>query len=135
MPAHLALFTGFGVELEYMIVDGATLSVRPIADELLQTAAGEIATEVPRGAICWSNELALHLIELKSNGPVCALATLPPLFAAEVRHINRLLAPRGARLMPSAMHPWMNAHTESRLWPHEQNDIYQVFDRIFDCGG
>jgi gamma-glutamyl:cysteine ligase YbdK (ATP-grasp superfamily) len=37
--------------------------------------------------------------------------------------------------MPSAMHPWMEPHAETRLWPHENNDIYRTFDRIFGCSG
>jgi len=33
------------------------------------------------------------------------------------------------------MHPWMDPERELRLWPHEQNVIYETFDRIFDCRG
>ena len=38
---RLGLFEGWGIELEYMIVDRATLDVRPIGDQLLRAAAGE----------------------------------------------------------------------------------------------
>jgi gamma-glutamyl:cysteine ligase YbdK (ATP-grasp superfamily) len=40
-----------------------------------------------------------------------------------------------AILMPGGMHPWMDPHTETRLWPHESSRIYKTFDRIFDCRG
>ena len=35
-----ALFDGFGLELEYMIVNRETLDVLPIADELLKAVVG-----------------------------------------------------------------------------------------------
>lgn len=36
----LSLFSAFGIELEYMIVDAQSLDVRPIADEVMQLEAG-----------------------------------------------------------------------------------------------
>jgi len=36
MSEALHLFDGYGVELEYMIVDRASLEVRPITDRVLQ---------------------------------------------------------------------------------------------------
>ena len=33
---RLGLFRGLGIEIEYMIVDAESLSIRPIADELLK---------------------------------------------------------------------------------------------------
>lgn len=129
----LAAFAGYGVELEYMIVDRQTLSVLPMADELLRRAAGDYTAEVRRGAAAWSNELALHVVELKNPSPVPVLEPLAAVFQAEVGHINRLLEPLGARLMPTAMHPWMDPRSETRLWPHDHAIIYQTYDRIFDC--
>jgi gamma-glutamyl:cysteine ligase YbdK (ATP-grasp superfamily) len=131
----LSLFQGFGVELEYMIVDADSLSVKPIADEVLRAAGGEITSEVELGEIAWSNELALHVIELKTNGPAEALAPLPALFQEHVAKINDILAAHGARLMPTAMHPWMDPDRELRLWPHDYNPIYETYNRIFDCRG
>jgi carboxylate-amine ligase len=130
----LRLFEGFGIEIEYMIVDRETLSVRPIADELLKTVAGTYQMEVDRGALCWSNELALHLIELKTNGPVRSLHGLDEAFHRDVSEIDALLAPLGAQLLPSGMHPWMDPE-QLRLWPHEDDIIYRTLHRIFDCRG
>ncbi len=137
MPERTALhlFQGFGVELEYMIVDEGTLDVRPITDKVLYEVAGEYLSEVELGEIAWSNELALHVIELKTNGPAASLAPLAELFQQHVARINQLLQPMGARLMPTAMHPWMDPHTELKLWPHEYNPIYESYNRIFDCSG
>ncbi|MEX0585788.1 MAG: hypothetical protein WD176_04050, partial [Pirellulales bacterium] len=70
----LGLFEAFGVELEYVIVDQATLDVRPVADELFFRLTGEYSGEVapPDIApldIAWSNELVLHVVELKTTAP------------------------------------------------------------------
>ncbi len=129
------LFEATGVELEYMIVDRETLSVRPIADRVLEAVGGSGETEVELGDVAWSNELALHVIEIKTNGPVTTLDGLAGRFHDSVRRINAALDPHGARLMPTAMHPWMDPHTELALWPHEQDEIYRAFHRIFDCRG
>lgn len=131
--AALHAFAGYGIELEYMIVDRQTLAVMPIADALLQAGAGRKASEVDRGRFGWSNEIVLHLVEIKNSLPGPALEPLAAGFQAEVNSLNRLLQPMGARLMPGAMHPWMNPAAETRLWPHDQAPIYRAYDRIFDC--
>ncbi|QDU35864.1 Carboxylate-amine ligase YbdK [Maioricimonas rarisocia] len=134
-PVSLSLFEGFGVELEYMIVDSKTLNVRPIADHVLHHVAGRYESEVERGPLAWSNELALHVLELKTNGPAGTLSPLAAQFHSDACDVNRILASEGARLMPTAMHPWMDPHTEMQLWPHEHSPFYETFDRIFDCRG
>lgn len=135
MNEPLHLFEGFGVELEYMIVNKETLSVQPEADEVLRSVAGEYTSDVEFGNIAWSNELALHVIELKTNGPATSLTGLPELFHANTQHINTILDDMGGRLMPGAMHPWMNPFTETKLWPHDYNPVYEAFNNIFDCRG
>ena len=134
---RLGLFQACGVELEYMIVDRATLDVRPIADELFRDAAGgsEYVGEFASGDVSWSNELVAHVVELKTTEPAKSLAPLADAFQAQVRRINELLAPHGARLMPGGMHPWMDPDRETKLWPHDSSEIYESFHRIFGCGG
>lgn len=133
-PPVLPAFGGYGIELEYMIVDRSSLSVRPIADSLLRDeASGGVANEVERGLLAWSNELALHVVEVKNPRPCAALAMLPEAFQDEVRQINQRLALLGACLMPGGIHPWMDPATETRLWRHENHAIYRAYDRIFDC--
>jgi len=124
----LHAFAGYGIELEYMIVDRQTLSVLPIADQLLHQV-----TDVQRGKFGWSNEIVLHLVEIKNVCPDPALAPLVAGFQAEVGEIDRLLQPMGARLMPSAMHPWMNPATDAHLWHYDGAPIYRAYDRIFGC--
>jgi gamma-glutamyl:cysteine ligase YbdK (ATP-grasp superfamily) len=126
-------FSAYGIELEYAIVDRDSLAVRPIAEELLRAFAGEPAADVERSRLGWSNELVAHVVEMKNLAPTPALETLAHEFQAEVRAANRALAPLDARLMPTAMHPWMEPREETVLWTREGGEIYRAYDRIFDC--
>ncbi|MBU4262935.1 MAG: glutamate--cysteine ligase [Proteobacteria bacterium] len=129
------IFAGFGVELEYMIVRQDSLDILPAADELLLAAAGRVQNEVEMDDFAWSNELALHVVELKTNGPVATLNGVADRFQEHVGRVNGLLDGLGARLMPSAMHPWMDPQRETKLWPHGSRVIYEAYNRIFGCQG
>lgn len=129
-------FSVFGIELEYMIVAADTLDVRPIADTVLDELSGESQTmEVTRGPVMWSNELARHVLETKTNGPTPDLALARSQFATAVADMNTILSRHGARLLPSGMHPWMSPDQEFQLWPTDEEGIYGTFNRIFDCRG
>jgi carboxylate-amine ligase len=131
----LRLFTAYGVEIEYMIVDAQTLDVRPIADVILRDAGGAVVSDLEHGPIALSNELCAHVLELKTNGPAPTLRGLGAAFQAEVRAVDAQLARHGARLLPTAMHPWMDPSREMVLWPHEYGEVYAAYHRIFDCRG
>lgn len=131
----LPLYAGYGIELEYMIVDRDRLDVLPVTDRVLKTIAGEYTNEVERGAVAWSNELVLHVIELKTNGPAASLEKLSGLFLADLNQINAIVADINGRLMPTAMHPWMDPDRETHLWTHESSEIYDTYNRIFNCQG
>ncbi|MGA2507366.1 MAG: glutamate-cysteine ligase family protein [Chitinispirillaceae bacterium] len=131
-PAY-HLFSRFGIEAEYMIVDRGSLAVKPIADRLIRAAAGNCDNEIARGPAAWSNELALHCIEIKTNGPVVSLQGLGDVFLENVREANRLLEGERAALLGSGMHPFMVPERETKLWPHGNAEIYRTFDRIFSC--
>jgi carboxylate-amine ligase len=134
--ATLRLFQGYGIELEYMIVDASTLSVRPISDQVLAAMnGGEIADEVEQGEVSWSNELVMHVLEMKSNGPASDLRSAFHAMQASVQKMNALLAGFGCRLMPTAMHPNFRPANETKLWPHSYGEVYQAYDRVFDCKG
>ena len=133
--SHYHLFERIGVELEYMVVDRQKLNIRPIVDQLIHHVAGAYTSDVDRGDLAWSNELALHVLELKTNGPALQLTGLAERFQHEIHQVNQLLANFDARLMPTAMHPWMDPYQEMQLWPHEYNAVYEAFNRIFDCRG
>ncbi len=134
-PPRLHLFQGYGVELEYMLVDRTTLQVKPITDELLKHVLGSYGSDYENGMVTWSNELVLHVVELKSSRPESNLNGLEHAFAENVERINALLSTWNAMLMPSAAHPFMNPQTETKLWPHDNNEVYEIYNTIFDCRG
>jgi len=129
----LTAFSAIGIELEYMIVDRESLAVSPIADTVLRDDEGLVRSDIDRGETGWSNEVVLHLVELKNPRPTQDLTRLLPAFEADIGEINRVLATHHAQLMPSAMHPWMDPASETQLWPHEHADIYRTYDSIFNC--
>lgn len=129
------LFERYGIELEYMICDRETLNVLPIADALIYELAGAYVNEIEAGAVSYSNELALHVIELKTSVPVPKLEGVGELFQEHIFRLNEKLKKFRACLLPTGMHPWMDPYKELRLWEHEQNPIYEAYHRIFDCRG
>lgn len=132
---RMHLFQGYGIELEYMIVNRDSLHIIPVADRLLSDATGDWCTEYNNGSITWSNELVNHVIELKCTQPMKDLAGLSQAFHENIQEINHMLKKYNARLMPTAAHPWMDPELETMLWPHGQSEIYEAYDRIFNCSG
>ncbi|WP_052078419.1 glutamate-cysteine ligase family protein [Spirochaeta lutea] len=128
-----ALLEAGGIELEYAIVRADTLAVVPRAETLL----GSGASEVEHPPLSWSNELVMHVIELKNPLPVTDLTELEPSFRAQVGQVNNTLLqlPQACCLLPTGAHPWMDPAKETRMWPHEQTEIYQAYDRIFSTRG
>lgn len=132
---RLHLFDGFGVELDYAIVNSSTLDTATLAAELLRAAGhtDQYVSGVERGTLALSHRMAMHRVALSTNGSAPSLEPLASAFTNEVRSVNAHLANMGARLMPSAMHPWMNPRIDTALWPHESSEAYATLDRIFDC--
>lgn len=131
------LFQAFGVELEYMLVQAATLDVAPVVDQVMHAQCGGFVSEfeAERG-VSWSNELAAHVIELKTTDPRPDLRSAADDFQASVDLINAIgqaLPGGAARLLPGAMHPWMDPAKQTVLWPHEYGEVYANFHRLFNC--
>lgn len=131
--SRLHLFDAFGVEVEYMIVDRDSLDVRAVCDNVLSTAAGHPTGDIQFGDATYSNELALHVIELKGSRPTADLPALATSMDAALQTIAPALSTHGVMLLPTAMHPWMNPTKETRLWPHEYHEIYHAYHNVFDC--
>lgn len=141
------LFERFGVELEYMVVDRDTLAVRPVVDRLLQAAAklpgGKVESEsepgwpdeVSLGPISLSNELTAHVLEFKATEPTPQLHGVSSLFADAIQKITPLLERENYMLLPGGMHPTMDPFKEMHLWPHGNSEVYEAFNKIFDCRG
>ncbi|HMP98810.1 MAG TPA: glutamate-cysteine ligase family protein [Cyclobacteriaceae bacterium] len=134
-PNRIHIFQAYGVELEYMIVDSETLKVKSIADELLKSVLGEYGSDYENGIVTWSNELVCHVIELKSTRPELNFTALNNAFADNVNKINHLLSQHNAMLLPGAAHPFMQPERDTKLWPHDNNEVYALYNKIFDCSG
>ncbi len=129
------LFEVFGIELEYMLVKKSNLKIEPVVDKLFIEKNGSITSDIENGKIEWSNELVAHVVELKTNGPTNDLSNLDILFSENIMEINRFLKEFDTCLLPTASHPLMNPHTETKLWEHDNNEIYSLYNKIFDCKG
>src|SRR5205814_462466 len=76
----LPAFAAYGIELEYVIVDAATLDVAPLAEPLLAVLQGHRSQPALTD---WSNELVSHVVELKNPAPAPSLGPLPDAFQRE----------------------------------------------------
>src|SRR6185436_17954014 len=75
------------------------------------------------------------VIELKSSKPESDFEALEAGFTENIKQINSNLTRWNAMLLPTAAHPFMDPLTEAKLWPHDNNEVYEVYNRIFDCKG
>lgn len=128
------LFEVYGIELEYMLVSN-TFKPAAIVDKLFTKKAGELTSDIENGAIAWSNELVAHVVELKTNGPTADLDRLSELFHTNVVEINQLLKAFNTHLLPTAAHPLLNPLTDTELWKHSYSEVYELYNRIFNCKG
>ncbi|WP_282068799.1 glutamate-cysteine ligase family protein [Olleya namhaensis] len=129
------LFEVYGIELEYMLVNTNSFKVAPIVDVLLTKKNGQLTSDIENGTIAWSNELVTHVVELKTNGPTKDLNSLAEAFHKNVLEINALLKPLQANLLPTACHPTMDPLKDTQLWKHSYSEVYELYNRIFDCKG
>lgn len=127
-----SLFEVFGIELEYMIVDQETLAIRPLAEVLFDSSNGEVESDKVVGPVTWSNELAAHVVELKTSEPTRDIETYESHFLSNIAEINTKLGEYGAMLLPSAQHPFMNPKLEGELWKHSGAEIYRCYETLFD---
>lgn len=133
--SNYSIFSVLGLEIEYMLVDRDTLAVQPKSDLILSSLAGEQVSEVILGEIAASNELVMHVLELKNNGPKPVTAPVANQFQQAILQLQPLLEQHHLQLLPTGAHPWMDPLTETKRWPHGNHDIYQQYDSIFNCRG
>jgi carboxylate-amine ligase len=129
--ADYAALSVVGLELEYAIVDER---FRPacLVESALRAASGRSVSDVVMGSVGFSNELAQHVLEVKSTGPQADLRRLERDLLRGVRYLSRLLRDRfDARLMPTGMHPLMRPR-ETRLWQRDGRHVYDAYARVFN---
>lgn len=129
------IFSVLGIEIEYMLVDKDTLAVQPKSDVILNILAGKQVNEVVLGEIAASNELVMHVLELKNNGPKPPHHPIAQQFQQAIMQLQPLLDKHNLQLLPTGAHPWMDPLLETKRWPHGDKSIYQQFDSIFNCQG
>jgi carboxylate-amine ligase len=112
-------------------------AVMPAGDEVVLHGLrpGTYGSDFENGLVTWSNELVLHVVELKSTQPESDFIALEKAFVENIRQINESLRAWNAMLMPGAAHPFMDPVTETKLWPHDNNEVYAIYNTIFDCRG
>jgi gamma-glutamyl:cysteine ligase YbdK (ATP-grasp superfamily) len=133
--SNYPIFSVLGIEIEYMLVDKTSLEVQPKSDLILNAIAGKQANEAVMGEIAVSNELVMHVLELKNNGPKPPHHPIAQQFQQAIMRLQPLLEQYHLQLLPTGAHPLMNPLLETKRWPHGNNLIYKQFDNIFNCQG
>jgi gamma-glutamyl:cysteine ligase YbdK (ATP-grasp superfamily) len=129
------LLSVLGIEIEYMLVDAENFDIKPKADLILQALGANGTWEVQLDETALSNELVMHVLELKNKGPKPFNTPIATQFQTTLLKLQPLLEKHHLRLLPTAVHPWMDPKQETVRWPHGGSDIYQQYDRIFNCKG
>lgn len=132
---NYALFSVLGIEIEYMLVDKDTLDVQPKSDQIINAIAGHQTNSVSLGDIDISNELVMHVLELKNNGPRPVDSPIAKQFHDAIVTLQPVLDDHHLMLLPTGAHPWMDPHKETKRWPHGDRSIYKQYDSIFNCQG
>jgi gamma-glutamylcysteine synthetase len=118
-----------GLELEYSIVD-AKLQPRCGVEDLFRVLSGRRTSDVDLDGIGLSNELAAHVLEMKT-APERSLVRAEQRLAAGVRHVSTTLRDEfGWRLLPTGMHPLMRP-SQTHLWPRGGQQIYRTYAKLF----
>ena len=91
MTARFAIpaFAAYGIELEYVIVDAATLDVRPDAAWLLDGLARN--NRSVGDGMGWCNELAAHVVEVRNVFPAPSLDGFARSYQDQIRIANDVL--------------------------------------------
>ncbi|HEX6371776.1 MAG TPA: glutamate-cysteine ligase family protein [Longimicrobium sp.] len=128
---HYKPFEVAGMELEYPTVD-RDLNVVSLVEPAFRVLAGRGTSDVDLGAVGFSNEIADHVFEIKTQQPVRSLADAERMLAEGIQRFSAVLhAEFGARLMPTGMHPWFDPR-KGRLWTRSGLRIYTTYARLFD---
>lgn len=120
-----------GMELEYPVVD-RDLNVVSLVEPAFRVLAGRGTSDIELGALGFSNEIADHVLEIKTTAPVRSLREAEAVLYEGVQRFTAVL--RGefdARLMPTGMHPWFDPR-KGRLWQRSGGRIYGTYARLFD---
>jgi gamma-glutamyl:cysteine ligase YbdK (ATP-grasp superfamily) len=118
-----------GTEHEYSIND---LDFRPlpINDKLIEELNGEVVNEFQFGDVNLSKELQKNVIEIVPTVPGTSVQGLERTLYAGLERLYRATQDR-YRFLGLGMHPLLRLDQTS-VWDHEDKEIYDVYDRLFD---
>jgi len=118
-----------GTEHEYSLND-ADLVPLPIADRVIESIHGTVVNEFNFGDINVSKELQKHVIELVPATPHTSLASMERALFDGLTRFRQATSGRYS-MLGLGMHPFL-ALDRTTWWDHEDIDIYQVYDRLFN---
>jgi glutathione synthase/RimK-type ligase-like ATP-grasp enzyme/gamma-glutamyl:cysteine ligase YbdK (ATP-grasp superfamily) len=125
------LFGVAGLELEYPTVN-EDLDVVALVEPAFRAIAGRGTSDIELDRVGFSNEIADHVFEVKTLDPVRCLRDADEAIATGIRRFSEVLEQEwGARLLPTAMHPWFDP-LDARLWTRSGLRIYTTYAQIFD---
>ena len=125
------LFEVAGLELEYPTVD-EDLDVVALVEPAFRAIAGRGTSDIELDRVGFSNEIADHVFEVKTIDPVRSLRDADEAIVSGIRRFSEVLQQEwGARLLPTAMHPWFDPQ-DARLWTRSGLRIYTTYAQIFD---
>lgn len=129
--AAYGFFEVAGLELEYPIVD-RDLNVKSLVEPAFRALAGHPTSDVDLGAIGFSNEFADHVLELKTQQPMASFSEMERVLYEGVQRFGAVLRDEfGARLFPTAIHPWFDP-MDARLWTRSGLRVYTTYARLFN---
>jgi glutathione synthase/RimK-type ligase-like ATP-grasp enzyme/gamma-glutamyl:cysteine ligase YbdK (ATP-grasp superfamily) len=124
-------FSVAGMELEYPTVD-RDLNVVSLVEPAFRILAGRGTSDVHLGALGFSNEIADHVFEVKTEAPVRSLRQAEEVLYEGVQRFSAVLRDEfDARLMPTGMHPWFDPR-KGKLWSRSGGRVYGTYQRLFD---
>jgi gamma-glutamyl:cysteine ligase YbdK (ATP-grasp superfamily) len=111
-------------------VNTANLVPLPIVDRILEGIHGRVENEIPFGAVNLSKELQKNVIELVPAVPQTSVADMEALLYDGMQRFH-LATDDQYTLLGLGMHPLLTLD-QTAVWDHEDRDIYEVYDRLFD---
>jgi gamma-glutamyl:cysteine ligase YbdK (ATP-grasp superfamily) len=111
-------------------VNDADLRPLPIVDRILESIHGSVENEISFGGVNLSKELQKNVIEIVPAVPQTSVADMERVIYDGMLQFHGATGSKYT-LMGLGMHPLLTLDQTS-VWDHEDRDIYEVYDRLFD---
>ena len=118
-----------GTEHEYSIND-RDFKPLPINDRIIEEINGEVVNEFQFGDVNLSKELQKNVIEIVPTVPGSSVQGLETTLYGGLQRLYAATQDR-YRFLGLGMHPLLKLE-QTEVWDHEDKEIYQVYDRLFD---